>query len=140
MSAQILETLTTSQERALETLKEATDLLSNCHTHNIAAIDINLGEFVGLYILTIDCGEGDIIWQVEMGKRALLLSGTMDRGLSAGVDVVSPTRASLPFLQPRHIWGEAICNELLQLIRIADPRQNWWKDDSVFKNYEPTHV
>ena len=65
-AAQILETLTISQEKVLEALKEAADLLCNCHTHNMAALDINLGEFVELYSLTIDCGEGDIIWLVEM--------------------------------------------------------------------------
>ena len=65
-AAQILETLTISQEKVLETLKEAADLLCNCHTHDIAPLAINPGEFVELYILTIDCGEGDIIWLVEM--------------------------------------------------------------------------
>ena len=65
-AAQILETLTTSQEKVLETLKEAADLLCNCHTHNMAALAINPGEFVELYSLVIDCGEGDVVWQVEM--------------------------------------------------------------------------
>ena len=65
-AAQILETLTTSQEKVLEALKEAADLLCNCHTHDMAPLDINPGEFVELYSLIIDCGEGDIIWQVEM--------------------------------------------------------------------------
>ncbi|PUU73998.1 hypothetical protein B9Z19DRAFT_1134018 [Tuber borchii] len=30
------------------------------------ALDINLGKFVELYSLTINRGEGDIIWQMEM--------------------------------------------------------------------------
>ena len=54
------------------------------------------------------------------------------------MNIVSPDRASLPLLQPRHIWGEAICNEIFQLIRIADSEQTWWVDDSVFKDDEPT--
>jgi len=65
-AAQILEILATSQEKVLEALKEAADLLRNCHTHTMAALDINPGEFVKLYSLTIDCGEGDIIWELEM--------------------------------------------------------------------------
>jgi len=164
-AAQISETLTTSREKVLETLKVAADLLCNCHTHNMATLAINPGEFVELYSLIIDYGEGHIIWQVEMWpncrfktikrckrvtihnstfmhrrKSALILSKIADWSLFEGVNIVSPTKASLPFLQPHHIWGDAICNEILQLIRIADPRENWWRDDSVFKNDEPTDV
>ncbi|PUU74004.1 hypothetical protein B9Z19DRAFT_1068548 [Tuber borchii] len=136
--AQILETLTTSQEKVLETLKEAADILCNYHTHNMAPLEINQGEVVELYSLTIDCGEGDIIWQVEMWPNCCFK--TIKRCKRVTIPNVIPTRPSLPFLQPRHIWGEAICNEILQLIRIADPRQNWWRDDSVFKNDEPADV
>jgi len=73
-------------------------------------------------------------------KCAPILSKTADRSLFEGVNIVSPTRAFLPFLQPRHIWGEAICNEILQLIRIEEPGQNWWRNDSVFKNDALTNV
>ena len=73
-------------------------------------------------------------------KSALILSKIANRNLFKGVNIVSPTRTSLLFLEPRHIWGEAIRNEILQLIRTADPRQNWWRDDSVLKNDEPTQV
>jgi len=67
MSAeQILAALTTSEETVLKTLKEVADILCDCHTHNLAALDNNPGEVVELYCLAIDCGEGDIIWQVEM--------------------------------------------------------------------------
>jgi len=57
---QILEISTTWQEKLLEILKEAADLLRSCHTHNMAALNINPGEFVELYSLTIDCREGHI--------------------------------------------------------------------------------
>ncbi|PUU73996.1 hypothetical protein B9Z19DRAFT_1068542 [Tuber borchii] len=59
-------------------------------------------------------------------KHALLISKTTERGL---------------FVATPHLGrGYYICNEILQLIRITDPRQNWWRDDPVFKNGEPTHV
>ena len=61
-----METFTTLQEKVLETLKETADLLCNCHTNNMAALDINPGEFVELYSLIVDYGEGDIIYQVKM--------------------------------------------------------------------------
>ena len=70
-AARVLETLTISQETVLETLKEAADLLCSCHTNDIAPLAINPGEFVELYTLTIDCGEGDIIWLVECGPTVV---------------------------------------------------------------------
>jgi len=48
---------------------------------------------------------------VFLGVSPILITGGM-------VNVVSPTRASLPFLQPRYILGEVIHNGILQLIRI----------------------
>ena len=67
MSAdQILAAFTTSEETVLKTLKDVADILCNCHTHDMAALDNSPGEIVELYFLTIDCCEGDIIWQVEM--------------------------------------------------------------------------
>ncbi|KAG0637055.1 hypothetical protein HOY80DRAFT_1138625 [Tuber brumale] len=137
-TAQILETLSTSQAEVMAALKEVADLLCRSHTHHMAPLDIHPGEIVDLYTLTIDCGPGDIIWQVEMLPNCHFKA--IKRCKQVTIPNINPSRPSLPFLQPRYVWGAEICNQILQLIRIADSGANWWTNDSVFKSDQPHNI
>ncbi|PWW79911.1 hypothetical protein C7212DRAFT_307704 [Tuber magnatum] len=137
-AARRLITLTIPQEQILAALKEAADLLCNNHTHNIAPLDINPGEMVELYTMTLDCGDDDTIMQVEMWTDCTFK--TITRCKKVTIPNITAIRGSLPYLQPRRIWKEDICNEILQLVRLTDPNSKWWRNDSIFKDSETANI
>ncbi|CUS15423.1 unnamed protein product [Tuber aestivum] len=137
-AAQIFSALVIPTEKVLSTLKEVADLLCRNHTHNIAPLDIKTGEIAELYTITIDCGGDDIIWQAEMWPDCRFK--TIKRCKRVSIPNISPARGSLPLLQPRRTWNEDLCNEILQLIHVTGPERNWWRDESVFKDNEPTDI
>ncbi|KAG0138608.1 hypothetical protein HOY82DRAFT_595801 [Tuber indicum] len=134
----ILASLTTSQDAVLMRLKEAADVLCKDHIHFMAPLAINQGEIVDLYTMTIDCGEDDIVWAVEMWPNCRLKS--IKRCKKVSIPNVNPARPSLPLIQPRYVWAEGICNEILKLIRMAHPGENWWANDSVFQSDQPNDL
>lgn len=69
----------------------------------------------------------------------------MIRGVGTDLEVYGivgpPDGPPIKFLQPRLVWGEFSCNEIVDMIRYPGPEDGWWwLDEEALKDNQPTDV
>ncbi|CUS15422.1 unnamed protein product [Tuber aestivum] len=123
------------RDNVAASLKEVADLLCPAHEHQVTAAYLPPGVNAAWYTLAVPCCENDIGWKLEMYSNCVLR--TVMRCKMVKLIEDSPVGKPAKFLQPRMIWGEALCTEMVELIYNSDPLEKWWLDEKLIKDNQP---
>ncbi|KAG0138611.1 hypothetical protein HOY82DRAFT_595805 [Tuber indicum] len=129
------------RNKIMVALKEVADVLCPHHVHRVSPELLPPGFNSPWYNLTIPCGKNDIAWKLEIYRDCKLKSVT--RCKRVDVTVTPPVGPSwvAKFCQPRLVWGEYCCNEILGWVKedVALKRW-WWLDEQLLQDTLPDNV
>ncbi|KAG0637058.1 hypothetical protein HOY80DRAFT_1085856 [Tuber brumale] len=129
------------RDKVTVALKGFADVLCPYHDHRVCAAHLPPGLNYRWYTLTVPCREKDIAWKMEIYPDCKLRS--VARCKKVDLTISPPDRPSrvVKFYQPRLVWGEYCCNEILAWIKEDAGRGRWWwLDEDLLKDNQPVNA